>query len=166
MGGFAACRTQQAEIPSSGQVNRTVVPVLVQRDDTSTYVSYEARASGSEVNLFFAPGLPTSFSTEEARASFQYANIEFDLAQPAGVGLTLLDLTEILQLSDFERFEVVDGSLSWRLVRSATRYSKHLTNALNADNPEWCATGDILGTCDCDCLGPPIQVTLEGTLPE
>lgn len=172
----ASCASQRAQVPRSGAVSATVTgtPETTQRTASAAYVAYEVNTSDAVLYLSFSADLPTSFSTEQARVAFQYAYVGYGLRQPAAFGgsLTLLSTSELLELSDFERFEVSDGALSWRLSRtSAEHYSKQLST-YDADpsnappSSEACLTDDIQGVCYCDFAGPAIRVTLDGSVPE
>ena len=173
-----ACASQRAEVPRSAAVSRTIVAdgaQVARNENTGPYVAYTMTTHDTTLYLSFAPTLPTSFSTAEAHAAFDYAYVNFDYEQPREYGgsLTFLSSNELLALSDFERFEVVDGALKFRLVRSsADHYSKLLSSYDDDDSndpvdPETCTGGgDIQGLCACEFAGPPITVTLEGSFRE
>lgn len=122
--------------------------------------------------MSFAPGLPTSFSTEQAREAFQYAYVEYRYRQSPALGgsLTLLSSNDLLELADFARFEVQSNALSWRLERTSARhYLKELSlydeDESNDPSPaEACVSDDIQGVCACEFEGPAILVTLDGMI--
>jgi hypothetical protein len=77
--------------------------------------------------------------------------------------------SDLLALTDFERFEVVGTELHWRLVRtSPDHYTKRLSiydgdRTNDPDPPEACFSDDIIGVCHCDFSGPAVTVSIEGT---
>jgi hypothetical protein len=171
----AICTGQRARVPSSGAVARafSAADTVGQRMPAPEYVAYNM--TGSELFAYFSfdPSLPSPLSTQAARDLFSYAYVDFSLKQPADIGgsLQLLSSSTLLALSDFERFEVEDGQLVWRLRRlSPEHYAKALTiydtDPSNDPHPtDGCVTGDIVGMCRCEFSGPAITVTLDGTLP-
>jgi hypothetical protein len=171
----AFCANQQAQVPASHEITRTVVGTRDQvfRSEGQGYVSYTLRAADTELRLFFASDLPASFSTAQARAAFQYATVNFDLRQPAMMGggsLTLLTASDNLALNDLDHFGVTNGTLALRLVKaSPNHYYKILRvsdlEPTNAPSLSACVTGDIAGVCACDFSGPAIRATLIATLP-
>ena len=170
----AFCFGQKAELPASGTVMRSIAATRTQtyRTDSNdhVYVSYRVEAEGIFLYLSFAPDLPASFTTAQARAAFDYAYIEYDLAQPKSVSgrFILLDSSDLLTLADFERLEVSDSSVSLRLVRTNPGvYHKHLS-AEDLDptvDPSLCVTGDVSSDCWCEFSGPATTIALDGTFP-
>jgi hypothetical protein len=169
------CTGQRAFVPRAGTTLGTATSGSseIQRTEQPIYVSYQVRADGLFAYFSFDPTLPRSnISTETARTKLKYAYVNFGLKQPAEVGgrLTLLSSEDgLLDVGDFERFEVENGQLKWRLVRrSADHYAKMLSiydqDPTNDPMPrDACVTDDIVGVCYCDFAGPAITVTLEGT---
>ena len=139
----------------------------------SDYVSYSLTNSELFAYFSFDPALPSQLSTQTAHDMLSYAYVSFNLMQPNDLGgsLQILEASTILQAADFERFEVRDGQLVWRLVRSsAEHYLKRLS--IYDDDPTndpppggSCVTGDIVGECACEFSGPAIAVTLDSATP-
>lgn len=172
---YAACAGQRALVPASGEVMQTYASTREEtmRTETSTYVSYQQHSGGLWLYVSFAPGLPAVISTEEAVAAYRYAYVEFEYPEPPDVGgsLTLLNPSDRLNRDDFDRFEVVEGRMEWRLAWTSTSYWKELsrydddpTNDPGGD-PGDCVIGDVGGRCLCSFRGPAIDVTLEGSFP-
>jgi len=170
----AFCFGQKLELPASGSVMRTIVATRGQTYRTNSadhvYVSYHVQAEGIFLYFSFTPDLPASFTTEQARAAFKYAYVEYDLTQPKAVGgrAILINSSDLLTLADFERLEVTDSSVSFRLVRTNPgRYDKRLSSE-DLDptvDPSLCLTGDIVGDCWCKFSGPATTLALDGTFP-
>ncbi|MEO8900258.1 MAG: hypothetical protein ABI488_01550 [Polyangiaceae bacterium] len=166
----AFCFGQAARLPASRTVQQTVAatPADALRNDGAGYVAYTVSVENLFLYLSFEPTLPASFTTEQARAAFRYAYVDYQIEQPKAVGgrLGLLSSNDLLALSDFERLELKGGVLSWRLVR--TNPGHYTTTLGTADldpsvDPESCFTGDSLGTCFCEFSGPETTVALDGT---
>jgi hypothetical protein len=138
---------------------------------TSDYVAVSAGNEYADIYFSFAPDLPASFTTEQARTKLEYAyaRVSQPLPKEMGGSVQLLSSSELLHLKDFERLEVVDGKLEWSLKRSTgtdflkvlSIYDKDPTNdpAEAAD----CLSDDIIGTCACAFIGPPISVVFQGS---
>ena len=172
--GEAFCLGQKAWLPASGKLTQTVAATRAEaiRTDSfdNVYISYRVQREGLFLYLSFAPGLPASFTTTEARAAFRYAYVDYALEQPPAVGSKLAFLTssDLLTLSDFERLDVNDGLMSFRLARTNMgHYSKRLSVAdLDPSvDPSLCTIGDISGGCWCEFSGPATAITLDGTFP-
>jgi hypothetical protein len=170
----ADCFGQKAELPASGTVTQTIVAARAYTYRTNSpdhvYVSYRVEGEGVFLYLSFMPDLPASFTTEQVRAAFDYAYIEYDLAQPKSVGgrFIVLDSSDLLALADFERLEVSGNSVSFRLVRTNPgHYSKRLSleDLDPTVDPSLCTNGDISGDCWCEFSGPATTIALDGTFP-
>jgi hypothetical protein len=171
----APCTNQRAVIPDSHEIARSLVasPAQRTRTETADYVAYALSMDGVFLYLSFAPGLPASPTTAEAKGGLRYAYVDYRLAQPANIGgsLTLLSDNDLLSVADFERFEVQGGALAWRLVRdSGTGYAKWLSiyddDPTNDPEPrDACILDDIVGECVCEFSGPSVRIALEGSIP-
>lgn len=168
----AVCANQRAAIPQSRKLT-LAVNASPQRVDSAVSVSLLVHTEDVMLYLSFAPGFPAEPTTAEARASLEYGYTQVDYRQPSDIGgsLTLLPSSVLFSLADFERFDVQGGALVWRLMRtSAEGYSKELSiydeDKTNDPVPiDSCLTDDVVGMCQCEFSGPPVQVTLEGSIP-
>jgi hypothetical protein len=174
-----ACQGQRAAVPRSGRVSRSFTrnnsTSARSTQSPSVYVAYQLQDTEVFAYFSFDPALPARFSTEQARALLKYAYVGFQLQQPPDLGgrLTLLLTGVLLDVTDFERFEVQDGELRWRLVRPSEGYHKVLTiydeDPSNDPVPrlrEDCRTDDIIGVCHCPFSGPTVTVEIEGAIPQ
>jgi hypothetical protein len=169
------CRNQRAMVPRSlsvaSRVDRT--NSMVQRNEDASYVAYQVTSDDLFAYFSFTPDLPARPTTDLVRGKLTYAYVTFRARQPAALGgsLTLLSGNDLLALTDFARFEVVDGQLHWRLARqSADHYDKVLSiydqDPSNDPGPsDICRSDDIVGLCACEFTGPVVSVTIEGATP-
>jgi hypothetical protein len=170
----AICVGQRAMVPRSRMVARELTGsnTRVSRSEMPVGVSYEVSNQEAFVYFAFDPNLPRTPDTATVRTMLNYAYVDFRLKQPEGIGggLELLSGNTILHLEAFERLEVQDRELKWRLVqKSEEHYPKPLTmydeDPSNDPNPlDECVTGDIVGMCFCEFTGPAIAVTIDGSL--
>ena len=169
-----SCQGERAVVPRSGATARTITGENARasrQEQAGVYVAFQVNNQELFAYFSFAPELPSNPSTDQVRALLKYAYVDFSMKQPSDVGgsLTLLSSNQLLKVTDFERFEVQDGQLSWRLVRrSDESYSKRLSiydeDVSNDPAPgSGCVTDDIVGMCYCPFEGLPVTVTIDGT---
>jgi hypothetical protein len=171
----APCASQQAVIPDSHAIALSLAASTAHRVRTNMadYVSYALTMDGAFLYLSFAPNLPAMPTTAELRGGLRYAYVDYRLEQPTEIGgsLTFLSRSDLLAVADFERLEVQNGAIVWRLVRdSGTRYVKWLSiyDEDRTNDPEprnACILDDIVGECVCEFAGPSVRIALEGSIP-
>jgi hypothetical protein len=171
----AVCAGQRATVPASGTVERAYQATReqVQRTPSDSYVAYSVTLDELWIYFSFAPTLPAQPTTEEIRAQLKYAYVAFDLQQPAGLGgaLEIVSTNDTFSLDAFEQLEVRDGKLAFRLSRAnpgqylrwLSIYDKDKTN----DPPSGadCFVADVGGMCACEFSGPPLTISLAGSVP-
>jgi hypothetical protein len=163
-------------VPASGTVERRyqVTRDQVERTAMSDYVSYSVNQDDLWFYFSFAPTLPARPSTEELRAQLKYASLTFNLEQPVASGggsLEIVSSTDTFLLAAFDQLEVQDGRLVFRLsrpnpghyLRWLSIYDEDKTN----DPPPGadCFLDDVGGRCACEFSGPPLTISLAGTVP-
>ena len=172
----AVCAGQRATVPASGTVERTyqATRAQVERTAMSDYVSYSVNQDGLWFYFSFAAPLPALPSTEQVRAQLKYAYVRFNLEQPAESGggrLEIVSSSDTFLLAAFDQLEVQNGRLVFRLsrpnpghyLRWLSIYDEDKTN----DPPPGadCFVDDVGGRCACEFSGPPLTISLAGSVP-